>query len=190
MSKNEARGSCRKNNHGRRWTREVWPCRRWSLCTPARWSSRQSEQCGLTGARLGKWGGWRGRGRRGGALGGVARLGTWWRGRESSPNHDGACRERRRRKWEALGVWMVHLRRPGGVWHSSGRVGANWLGRHWRTPDRWPDTRWQVKLYPTESMTDAHDCSDWNPIFVDVSLDGFCSDLFQWVELHKFYKFA
>ena len=105
-----------------------------------------------------------------GALGEAARLGTRWRGRESSPKCGGARRGRRRAKCGAMDGWVARLRRLGGVWRSSGRVGADWRGCRRCTADRWPDTRRRVKLCPTESMCEAHECSDWNPIFVDVLL--------------------
>jgi len=65
---------------------------------------------------------------------------------------------------------MARLRHPDGAWHSSGQVGTDWRGRHQCTADGWPDTPRRVKLCPTETMSEARDCSDGIPIFVDVLL--------------------
>jgi len=153
MSKSEARRSCRKKNHGQRWTREVWPRCRWSLRTPARWSSRRSCQCGLTSARLRERGGRRGRGRRGGALGGLAWPEMRWCGRESSPKHGGARRGDGGAKCGALEGRMAGLRRPSGAWRLVGDAGADRRGHRWCTANRWPDTRRRVSSVQTETFS-------------------------------------
>ena len=107
LSISGSRGSSRNKNEKEWWSREVWPRRRRPLRTPARWSSRRSGQCGLTSARLRERDGRRGRGRRGGALGGLAWPETRWSGRESWPKHGVARRDRKRREWSALSKGRV-----------------------------------------------------------------------------------
>ena len=131
-----------------------------------------ARQCRLTCARQWPRRWRRGRGRRGGALGRLARPETWSNGRESSPKRGGACCGNGGAKWEALSEWRSRLRHPLGAWQLVDAVGADRGGRRWRTADSWPDTRRWVSSIQSETFFWNADCSDWIPKFNNVLLSA------------------
>ena len=154
-------------NHGQSWTREVWPRCRWSLRTPARWSSRRSCQCGLTSAQL--------RERGGGALGGLAWSEMRWCGQSGGAANGASevsirCVATCGRCWS----WQEGPSMAYG-WQVAGHAAASELCPNWNvlwiTRSQWLNPK-------------VHRCFTLDP------LDGFGSGLFHWVELHEIYKFA
>ena len=150
------------------WTREAWPCCRWPLRTPARCSSRRSEQCALTGARLGKRSGWWGSGGPGEALGGVAWLETQRCGWRISQNRGGVHRRWWQREERALGrEWASAVAQGGGCvasrrrhwgWQEGPSVMCGWhLAEHvvkgwWFCPT---ESRRSEHQWPTKTQSSS-----------------------------------
>jgi len=107
----------------------------------------------------------RGRGRRGRALYGVARLAMRRCGWRSSPNRGGASSSSSGREWGALGGRRTRLRHGTTSCRLKDSVGADRRGRWRRTVDSWLDKRRQ-----TESVNEADHRSDGKLNFTDVLL--------------------